>query len=79
MGELTGCGRRPGIETRKPFLPPIHLFFGNGGTIVLERDIMIASSSDYSMRTFHDPGGEVFVQAPLLEFVGVLSATGMVQ
>jgi hypothetical protein len=61
-----------------PFEPPTHVFLGDSGAIVLERDIMIASSNAFSMRTSHDLGGDVLAQAPFVEFFSVLAATAMV-
>ena len=56
-------------------LPSIHVLFGNSGTSEFDGNPIFASSSALSKSVFHDLGRNVLEQAPLLEFLSVLSAT----
>jgi hypothetical protein len=56
-------------------LPPIHVLFGDSGTSEFDRNFIIASSGALPKSAFHDLGRNVLEEVPLLEFLGVLSAT----
>jgi hypothetical protein len=56
-------------------LPSIHVLFSDSGTPEFDRNSIFAGVSALSKGVFHDLGRNVLEQAPLLEFLGVLSAT----
>ena len=72
---LTSCRSRHRIEGRDSLLPSIHVLVGDSGTSEFDRNSIFASSSTLSKSAFHDLGRNVLEQAPLLEFLSVLSAT----
>jgi hypothetical protein len=57
-------------------LPSIHVLFGDSGTSEFDRNFIFAGSGALPKSAFHDLGRNVLEQAPLFEFLSVLSATG---
>jgi hypothetical protein len=56
-------------------LPSIHVLFGDSGASEFDRNFLSASSGALPKSAFHDLGRNVLEQAPLFEFLSVLSAT----
>jgi hypothetical protein len=55
-------------------LPSIHVLFGDSGTSEFDRNFIFASFGALPKSAFHNFGRNVLEQAPLFEFLGVLSA-----
>jgi hypothetical protein len=56
-------------------LPSIHVLFGDSGTSEFDGNFISAGSGALPKSAFHDLRRNVLEQAPLFEFLSVLSAT----